>query len=159
MIFWDKKLLQIRRDLIESFVRHILKVSGSKSGIQNFSALVSDKSEISPIWEDRYRVLHLNDDIVLFFNDVYKCTVFLYFFRYFTKILNISIPVTQYRLGALLTGFYDCSGLPGPPRASADLLGRSPRPLELPATLSATDVDIQFSDQKHLRTASPSWGS
>ena len=80
---------------------------------------------------------------------------FSVFFRYFTKILNISIPVTQYRLGALLTGLYDCSGLPGPPRASADLLGRSPRPVELPATLS-----IQFSDQKHLRTGSiASWGA
>ena len=59
-----RKILQIRRDLVESFVRHILKVPDSNSRIQNFSALGSDKSEISPIWEDGYRLLHLNDDIV-----------------------------------------------------------------------------------------------
>ena len=58
-----------------------------------------------------------------------------------TLFFDISIPVKQYRLGALLTGFYDCSGLPGAPRASADVLGRSPRPPGLPAALPATGAD------------------
>ena len=54
------------------------------------------------------------------------------------KIWRISIPVNQHRLGALLTGFYDCSGLPG---ARRTILGRSPRPLGLPAALPATAAD------------------
>ena len=43
--------------------------------------------------------------------------------------------------GALLTSFYDCSGLPGARRASADVLDRPPRPLGLPAALPATAAD------------------
>ena len=45
--FFRKKLLQIRRDLVESYSRHILKISSSNSDIQNFSSKVSDKSEKS----------------------------------------------------------------------------------------------------------------
>ena len=59
----------------------------------------------------------------------------------FLKNLEKASPVNQHRLGALLTGFYDCSGLPGARGASADVLGRSPRPLGLPATLPATGAD------------------
>ena len=47
MTFLINKFLQIRRDLVESFPPHILKVSGSKSEVQNFSSKGSDKSEKS----------------------------------------------------------------------------------------------------------------
>ena len=59
------------------------------------------------------------------------------------KIWRISIPANQHRLGVLLTGFYDCSGLPRARRTSADALGRSPRPLGLPAALPATGADTE----------------
>ena len=46
-IFFPTKTLQIRRDLVFSFLRHIFKLSGSNSEIQNFSSNGSDKSEKS----------------------------------------------------------------------------------------------------------------
>ena len=49
---FPKKLLQIRRDLIESFLEHILKFSGSKSESQNFSSQISDKSEFLGGFQD-----------------------------------------------------------------------------------------------------------
>ena len=49
---FSKKILQIRRDLIESFVEHILDLSGSKSKYQNFFDNDSDKSEKSRIFDD-----------------------------------------------------------------------------------------------------------
>ena len=39
--------MQILRDLIESFLEHILKFSGSKFESQNFSSTFVDKTEIS----------------------------------------------------------------------------------------------------------------
>ena len=63
---------------------------------------------------------------------------FLVSFSIFHEIAEDFGPASP---GALLTSFYDCSDLPGNRRASADVLGRSPRPLELPATLPATGAD------------------
>ena len=42
--------MQIRRDLIESFLEHILDFSDSKFNYQNFSANLGDKSENSGIF-------------------------------------------------------------------------------------------------------------
>ena len=50
--FFRKKLLQIRRDLVESFSRHILFFSDSNSEIQKISSNGNDKSEKSSISDD-----------------------------------------------------------------------------------------------------------
>ena len=42
-----KKTLRIRRELVESFLRHILDPSDSKSKVPNFSSTFGDKTEIS----------------------------------------------------------------------------------------------------------------
>ena len=51
--------------------------------------------------------------------------------------LEKSSPVNQHRLWALLTGFYDHSGLPGSQRTSGDVPDHSPRPLGQAAALPA----------------------
>ena len=72
----------------------------------------------------------------------------------FLKNLEKASPVNQHRLGALLTGFYDCSGLPGArgplPTSWAALRGLSgcPPPTRRPApTPSGSHESI------------PSWGA
>ena len=63
---------------------------------------------------------------------------FLVSFSIFHEILGDFGPASR---GTLPTSFYDHSGLPGARRASADVLGHSPRPLDLSATLPATGAD------------------
>ena len=55
----------------------------SNLNFANLPIRTSRKNNI--ILSDRTFWIQFEHNIVLFFNDVYKCTVFLYIFRYFTK--------------------------------------------------------------------------